>query len=145
MPSIFDIKECMCWNEACSDYGKKGNGNIVIKERKGKNQRALLKCKTCNKCFCESHGTPFFGIKTPIPEIARAITLIPHLGSIRAVARETNHKPDTILSWIALAENNGKAINDYLHYHLHYSQAQIDDIWTSIHRRKRTKNLLKTK
>jgi hypothetical protein len=48
----------------CPDYGKKGAGNIVLKEFYGKNNAALLKCRTCGHCFSETCGTPFFGLIT---------------------------------------------------------------------------------
>jgi len=92
------------------------------------------------KCFCETHGTPFFGFKTPTDEIAKVLVLIPKLGSIRAVARETNHKPDTIISWIELLNDSIMEINNYLYNNLHYSEAQIDEIWSCISKRKRKFN-----
>ena len=127
-------------NKNCPDFGKKGMENIFVKERKGKNQRALLMCKTCKKCFCETHGTPFFRLKTPVNEIANALALIPDLGSIRAVARYTNHKPDTIISWIELVNGNINEFNEYFSKNFHYSQDRIDEIWSYINRRKRAAN-----
>jgi hypothetical protein len=41
-----DLGDFYCSNEACQDYGKKGRGNIVLKERYGENRTALLRCKT---------------------------------------------------------------------------------------------------
>ena len=140
MLSHRNIKEFGCWNKDCPDFGKRGNGNILVKEVRGKNQRALLKCKTCNKCFCETHGTPIFGLKTPMNEIANALVLIPKLRSIRAVARHTNHKPDTIISWIELVNGNIKEFNEYFYENFHYSQDQIDEIWSYIKQRKRGSN-----
>jgi len=49
-----NIDEFFCPNEACSDYGKKGKENIVLKEHYGKQNTALLRCKACKKTF--SHG-----------------------------------------------------------------------------------------
>jgi hypothetical protein len=43
-----NVDNFFCPNEACPDYGKKGRGNIVLKEHYGKQNTALLKCKTCN-------------------------------------------------------------------------------------------------
>ena len=44
-----NLGEFFCPNEACPDHGKRGRGNIVLKERYGKQNTALLRCKTCNK------------------------------------------------------------------------------------------------
>jgi len=53
----------------------------VLKERCGKDNRALLKCKTCGHCFSETHGTPFFGLHTPMDEVCRTLAQIPKKGA----------------------------------------------------------------
>jgi len=40
-----DLSTFWYWNKECKDYGLKGKGSIVLKERDGKKYRALLKCK----------------------------------------------------------------------------------------------------
>ena len=136
----FNINEHYCLNKDCPEYNKKGNGNLFIKEYKGKNNRALFMCRICKKCFCETHGTTFFRSKTPIEEIAKTLALIQNFKSIRAVARETNHKPDTILKWIKLAEGNKAELNRYFKDYMNYSQFQITMIWDLINKRKRKVN-----
>ena len=42
-----DLSEFCCLNKDCPDYGKKGNGNLRVKERYGPKNRALLRCNTC--------------------------------------------------------------------------------------------------
>jgi len=54
--SNLDVSLFWCWQKDCPDFGKKGAGNIVLKERYGKDNRALLKCRTCGHCFSETHG-----------------------------------------------------------------------------------------
>ncbi len=83
MESGLDLSKFWCWQKDCPDYGKKGAGNIVLKERYGKDNRALLKCKTCSHCFSEAHGTPFFGLNTSMDELCRTLAQIPEKGSIR--------------------------------------------------------------
>jgi hypothetical protein len=117
----------------------KDQGNIQIKEFKGRNNNALLVCKTCGKCFSETFETPFFRLKTSIDEIAKVISLIPKLGSIRAVARYTDHKPDTILGWLDLIMENKEFMNDYFYKYYHYSPEQINNIWYNIEKRRRNK------
>ena len=73
MQSNLDLSKFWCWQKNCLDYGKKGAGNIVLKERYGKDNRALLKCKTCSHCFSETHGTPFFGLNTSMDEVCRTL------------------------------------------------------------------------
>jgi len=81
MKSNLELSKFWCWQKDCSDYGKTGIGNIVLKERYGKDNRALLKCRTCGHCFSETHGTPFFGLNTPIDEVCRTLSLIPEKGA----------------------------------------------------------------
>ena len=68
MVSEIDLSQFWCWNEECPDYGKQDHGNIVIKQRYGKDNRALLKCRTCKDYFSETRGTVFFGLDTPREE-----------------------------------------------------------------------------
>ena len=51
MEANLDLSKFWCWQKECPDHGKKGEGNIVLKERYGKDNRALLKCRTCGHCF----------------------------------------------------------------------------------------------
>ena len=46
-----NVDDFSCPNEACPDYGKKGEGNSRLKERYGKQNTALLRCKTGKKTF----------------------------------------------------------------------------------------------
>jgi len=77
MEEKLDLSKFWCWQEDCPDHGKTGAGNIVLKERYGKDNRALLKCRTCGHCFSETRGTPFFGLNTSIDEVCRTLALIP--------------------------------------------------------------------
>jgi transposase-like protein len=94
--SEIDLSQFFCWNEDCPDYGIKNQGNIVLKERYGKNDHALLKCKTCKSCFSETRGTVFFELNTPQEEVLRTLAMIPEKGGIRGVARATGHSKNTI-------------------------------------------------
>ena len=64
MTSEIDLSQFWCWNEECPDYEKQSQGNIVIKQRYGKDNRALLKCRTCKDYFSKTRGTVFFGLFT---------------------------------------------------------------------------------
>lgn len=48
-----------------------------MKEGYGKDNRALLKCKTCSHCFSETHETSFFGLNTSMDEVFRTLAAIP--------------------------------------------------------------------
>jgi hypothetical protein len=96
MEANLDLSKFWCRQRDCSDYGNKGAGNIVLKERYGKDNRALLKCRTCGHCFSETHGTPFLGLNTSMDEVCRTLAQIPEKGSIRGVARISDHDKGTM-------------------------------------------------
>ena len=60
-----ELSKYWCPRKDCRDYGKTGKGNIIIKEKYGKEERYLLKCKTCKHCFSETRGTAFFCLHAP--------------------------------------------------------------------------------
>jgi hypothetical protein len=76
-PQVIDLfSQFFCWNKVCPDYGINNQGNIVLKEKYGKNNHALLKCKTCTKCFSETRCTVFFQLNTPEKEILRTLDMV---------------------------------------------------------------------
>lgn len=145
MHSDIEITDYWCWNRECPDYGKKDYGNIRVKEIRGKEQRALLQCRTCLHCFSETRGTPFFGLRTSLDEVARTLSILSERGSIRATSRITGHKQDTIIHWIRLAGKHAKEVNDYFLQDLHMNQVQVDEIWSYIKKRRKTSNHVKNK
>jgi transposase-like protein len=91
-----NVDNFFCPNEACSDYGKKGRGNIVLKEHYGKQNTALLKCKTCKKTFSENRGT--------------------------AMAMGANN--DSVALWLKRAGEHCEEVTEYLLRDLNLSQVQ---------------------
>ena len=136
--SEIDFSQFFCWNEDCPDYGIKNQGNIVFKERYGKNNHALLKCKTCKGCFSETKGTVFFGLDTPEEEILRAIAMLPEKGSIRGVARATGHSKDTICRWLEIAGTHSKEVTNYFLVNLNLKRVEVDEIWSYIKKAKKS-------
>jgi hypothetical protein len=131
-----DLSQFWCWREDCPDYGKKGIGNIVLKEFYGKNNAALLKCRTCGHCFSETRGTPFFGLTNPWEDVVRTLALIPEKGSIRGVARATHHDKNTVCKWVDLAGKHSEEVSDYFLQDLHLDRVQVDEIWSYIKKAK---------
>ena len=133
--SDLDVLGFWCWHEGCPDYGKKGSGNIILKERYGRNNIALLLCKTCGHCFSENRGTPFFDLNTSMEEVLRTIALLPEKGSIRGLARATGHDKNTICRWLDLVGNHCREVTDYYLNDLNMDRVQVDEIWSYIKKR----------
>jgi len=132
-----DFSQYFCWNKDCTDYGIKNQGNIVLKERYGKNNHALLKCKTCKKCFSETRGTVFFQLNTPEEEILRTLAMIPEKGGIRGLARATGHSKDTICRWLEIAGTHSKDVTTYFLKNLNLKRVEVDEIWSYIKKSKK--------
>jgi len=113
MCSNIDVSRYWCPNRECPDYGEKGRRNIVLKEKYGKEERWLLKCKTCGHCFSETRDTIFFGLMTPREEVLRTLAMIPEKGSIRGTARATGHDKNAICRWLKIAGEHCKEVTDY--------------------------------
>jgi transposase-like protein len=129
-----------CCHEDCPDYGKRDIGNIVIKEYCGKNNRAMLKCRTCGHCFSETRGTIFFGLNTPEDEVLKALAQLVEKGGIRGVARATGHDKNTICRWLKRAAEHCHEVNEYFLHNLHLTQVQIDEIWAFCKKTKKCKH-----
>ena len=71
-----DVSNFWCWNKECPDYGKRGKGNIVLRNGTGKTVYGL-RCKTSGHCFSENHGNHVFPIKKTPPGVLRTLSLFP--------------------------------------------------------------------
>jgi hypothetical protein len=90
------LSDFFCPNESCGNHGKKGLGNIVILDTYGKDQRKLLKCKTCNVRFSERHSTFFFGLHTKESKIKEVISYLLEGMSFREAAIASDLDKDTV-------------------------------------------------
>jgi len=136
MLSELDVLGFWCWHKDCRDFGKKGVDNIVLKERYGKNNIALLLCKTCGHSFSENRSTPFFELKTTRDEVLRTLALLPEKGSIRGVARATGHDKNTICRWLDLAGAHCREVTEYYLNELCLDRVQVDEIRSYIKKEK---------
>jgi transposase-like protein len=86
-----------CSNAACPDCGKKGMGNIVVYNKYGRDNRRLLKCRTCNFKFSERRNTFFFGLHTDESKIREVILYLLEGKSFREAATTAGIDKDTVL------------------------------------------------
>ena len=99
MESQINLQDHSCCHEGCPDYGKRGLGNIVMKERYGKNDRALGKSGHAVIALV-TRGTIFFGLNTPEKDVLDVLAQLVEEGNIRGVARATKHDKNTIFRWL---------------------------------------------
>jgi len=137
MEQEIELSRFWCPREDCRDYGKTRKDSIIIKEKYGKEERYLLKCRTCGHCFSETRGTAFFGLHAPKEEVLRVLAMLPEKGSIRGLARATNHSQNTISYWIKVAGEHCREVNKYYLHDLQLEQVQVDEIWSYIKKTKK--------
>jgi LacI family transcriptional regulator len=108
-----DLSRFCCLNEGCSDYGKRGTGNLTICARYGKDKRRrMLYCRTCKGRFSERKGTPLFGSKLPQD---KAVSLFQHLSErcgVRSTARLVGVNRNTVVHYSRLAGPHARQIHD---------------------------------
>jgi len=96
MELSLNLDNFCCPNEACEDHGKKGLGNIILYDRYGREQRRLLKCRTCSFRFSERRRTFAFGLHTEESKIKEVILYLMEGMSFREVAQASNLDKDTV-------------------------------------------------
>lgn len=89
----------------------------------------------CGAWFGETQGTPLYGRRTPVEEIARALLIVMRRGSLRAAEAVTGHKYETIGAWLHLAARHAEALTRVVVHDLPLSTLEVDDFWSFVRRR----------
>jgi transposase-like protein len=109
-----DLSRFCCQNRACPAYGQRGQGNLTICARYGKQQRRLLYCKTCKARFSERKGTPLFDSRLS-DDKARAV--LAHLADgcgIRQTSRLVGVGKNTVTRYGLRAGGHARQLHDEL-------------------------------
>lgn len=128
------IEGFFCLNRFCSDYGKKGLGNIVLRNHYGKGQVKLLKCKTCNHRFSERRFRFSFGLHTEESKIGEVIRYLMEGKSFREAAETAGIDKDTVnriwKKFVQYCEESLDTLVD--EYNL-----KLEDVITLLHKRRK--------
>jgi transposase-like protein len=110
-----DLSRFCCQNPKCPEYGKRGLGNLYVRDRYGEDQsRRLLCCRICDERFSENKGTPVFGSKLS-PEKCQSI--FAHLAEgcgVRQTARLVKVNRKTVGRLSQKAGKHAKALHNEL-------------------------------
>ena len=110
-----ELSQFCCPNEHCSDYGKRGAGNLSVCDRYGANkERRLLYCATCKARFSERKGTPLFGARLSEQE---AIAVLAHIAEgcgVRQTSRLLGVNKNTVVRYSLLAGDHAQQLHDEL-------------------------------
>jgi hypothetical protein len=71
-------------------------------------------------------------------EVLRILAMLPEKGSIRGLARATNHSQNTIAHWIKVAGEHCTKVNEYYLHDLQLERVQVNEIWSYIKKRKKS-------
>ena len=110
-----DLTRFCCLNADCSDYGKRGHGNLTVPMRYGpKKSRRLLRCSTCKTRFSERKGTPLFDARLPTTTANAIFAHVAEGIGTRKTARLTGVHPDTVTRYIRLAGRHAEQLHEEL-------------------------------
>ena len=112
---MYNLSRFCCQNPKCSDYGKRGAGNLSANKPygKGKMQR-LLYCRTCKRWFSARKGTVFLGCRLPDKKMVEILGHLAEGCGVRKTARLTGRSRNTVARYSELAGQQAKAVQGEL-------------------------------
>jgi transposase-like protein len=132
-----DLERFFCPNEQCKDYGLRGQGNVAVRGKYGKDKtRDLLYCRTCGKRFAATQASALFGLHLPPQTIRQIIHHAAEGVGVRATARLLGMDKDTVNRVILRAGEHCERVLSSLLVSLNLTEAQLDELWTFVKKRK---------
>jgi transposase-like protein len=129
------LAELCCVNPECSDNGRRGHGNLLVRTGKGGGRWRILSCRTCKTEFSERKGTPLFGTKLP-PEKFEAVAAHLQEGcGIRKTSRLTGVSKDGVTSVAVRTGLHARAQHDERVRDLKVREAQFDEKWAFVEKK----------
>jgi len=132
-----DLSNHYCPNPDCRKFKLKGKGNIEFVREYGKHSRKLLNCTACETKFSERRGTIFWNKTHTEEKILEVLKCLCEGNGISATERITGVTRKTISKWLTEAAKHCKEVNDYLLNNLHVTEAQLDEFWSFVKKRKK--------
>src|SRR5512145_694372 len=119
-------REQFCPNMACCDRGKVGAGNLTIHSQKDRRYW----CKTCEKTFSETAGTPRYRIKKSAELFVIVVTLVAHGCPVQAIVMAFGLDDETVRDWLKKAGQHCQRVHEHFmaQGRLDLGQVQADEI-----------------
>ena len=132
-----ELDQYFCPNKQCKEYGLRGQGNIAIRGKYGKDKnRDLLYCRTCGKRFASTRASAMFGLHLPAETIRQIIHHAAEGIGVRATARLLGLDKDTVNRVILRAGEHCARVLSSLLTSLQLDETQLDELWTFVKKRK---------
>jgi len=110
-----DLSRFCCLNTDCPDHGRRGQGNLSVCMRYGRNgEHRLLYCKTCKARFSERKGTPLFDARLPRDKVLAVLDHLADGCGVRQTARLVGVSKDTVTRLSLLAGGHARQLHDEL-------------------------------
>ena len=133
-----DLSNHYCPNPDCKEYGQKDRGNIEVVREYGKHKRKLLRCTICETKFSERKSTIFWNKQHLEEKILEVLKCLCEGNGIRATERITGVTRKTISKWLDEASEHCEEVNNYLLRDMHVTEAQLDEFWSFVKKRKKS-------
>lgn len=127
---------CFCPNEACKEYGLRGQGNLTRQFAYGVNKdRHMLYCRTCKSRFAETRCTAFFGSKLSSEQIGSILRTTAEGTGVRATGRILGLDKDAVNRVILKAGEHCAKVLENLLVQLDLTEVQLDELWTFLEKK----------
>lgn len=128
-----DLSQHFCPNANCKDYRLRGQNNIAVRGKYGKDKtRDLLYCRTCGKRFAATRATAFFGLHVPVETVQSIIHHAAEGVSVRATARLLGLDKNLVNRVILRAGEHCATVLSGLLRSLNLTEVQMDELWAFV-------------
>jgi LacI family transcriptional regulator len=110
-----DLSRFCRLNSDCSEYGKRGAGNLTVPHRYGPGKaRRMLRCRACKARFSERKGTPLFDARLPTEKVESVPEHVAEGCGVRQTGRLRRVNPNTVARYSRIAGEHAKDVHDEL-------------------------------
>jgi transposase-like protein len=137
--SAEDFSHLACPNPECSDYGRRGSGNLRPHGWSTADKRIrCLRCTACSGHFSERANTPLFGLRTSEDTLVAIARHLAEGTGCRATARLCGVTLNTVLRFTARFGKHAELFHDCMVRHVQPQQIQADEAWAFVGKKTRT-------
>lgn len=110
-----DLSLFCCQNRRCPSFPHRGAGNLVVRDRIGKQrQTRLLYCKICKTRFSETKGTVFYRSRLPREKVVSILRHVQDGNGMRQTGRLEDVKEEAVMRLAKLAGKHAGELHQQL-------------------------------